>query len=204
MQPARTIHAYPDTAGRDWPICIRIPLSMALLSAGLASLSLSPALAQTAAPAPPDERRLARRHQAARAGTRSRARPAEERGRGAGKAQGRHRGDRPGSQQAQPAADRHRRAGAWRRDQDRRCRSAATPTGCPRAANPQLARIRAASEIVEVLAALQRAGRRTPPALLVRPEDALTVAAHRDAARLGGAGTAGARRETRPATSANS
>ena len=28
-------------------------------------------------------------------------------------------------------------------------------------------------EIVEVLAALQRAGRRTPPALLVRPEDAL-------------------------------
>src|SRR5215475_9152318 len=29
------------------------------------------------------------------------------------------------------------------------------------------------SEIVEVLAALQRAGRRAPPALLVRPEDAL-------------------------------
>jgi septal ring factor EnvC (AmiA/AmiB activator) len=29
------------------------------------------------------------------------------------------------------------------------------------------------SEIVEVLAALQRAGRRTPPALMVRPEDAL-------------------------------
>src|SRR6202011_4506709 len=29
------------------------------------------------------------------------------------------------------------------------------------------------AEIVEVLAALQRAGRRTPPALLVRPEDAL-------------------------------
>src|SRR5262249_20404723 len=29
------------------------------------------------------------------------------------------------------------------------------------------------TEIVEVLAALQRAGRRTPPALLVRPEDAL-------------------------------
>src|SRR6202020_1596641 len=29
------------------------------------------------------------------------------------------------------------------------------------------------SEIVEVLAALQRAGRRSPPALLVRPEDAL-------------------------------
>src|SRR6202000_3066172 len=29
------------------------------------------------------------------------------------------------------------------------------------------------AEVVEVLAALQRAGRRTPPALLVRPEDAL-------------------------------
>ncbi|PDT72998.1 peptidoglycan DD-metalloendopeptidase family protein [Bradyrhizobium sp. C9] len=29
------------------------------------------------------------------------------------------------------------------------------------------------SEVIEVLAALQRAGRRTPPALLVRPEDAL-------------------------------
>ncbi|MBN4669398.1 hypothetical protein HUS74_27905, partial [Pandoraea nosoerga] len=28
-------------------------------------------------------------------------------------------------------------------------------------------------DVIEVLAALQRAGRRTPPALLVRPEDAL-------------------------------
>jgi len=52
------------------------------------------------------------------------------------------------------------------------------------------------SEIVEVLAALQRAGRRTPPALLVRPEDALQSLRTRHAARLRGARIARARGET--------
>ena len=59
------------------------------------------------------------------------------------------------------------------------------------------------SEIVEVLAALQRAGRRTPPALLVRPEDALQSL--RTAMLLGsrGARIARPRAKSWPATSAN-
>ena len=88
-------------------------------------------------------------------------------------AQGRHRGDRSGPQQAQCATDRHRRPGARCRDQDQRCRSAAASARFARAANSQLAQFAPSREIVEVLAALQRAGRRSPPALLVRPEDAL-------------------------------
>ena len=43
------------------------------------------------------------------------------------------------------------------------------------------------SEIVEVLAALQRAGRRTPPALLERPEDALQSLRTAMLLRVGGA-----------------
>ena len=46
------------------------------------------------------------------------------------------------------------------------------------------------SEIVEVLAALQRAGRRTPPALAGAARGRAAIAAHRDAARLRGAGIA--------------
>ena len=50
MQPARTNYAYPDTSGRDRAAYIRIPLSMALLSAGIASVNLSPVTAQVADP----------------------------------------------------------------------------------------------------------------------------------------------------------
>ena len=64
-------------------------------------------------------------------------------------------------------------AGPRRRNQDRGRRSAAAAARRARTAYSRLARIRGAREIVEVLAALQRAGRRAPPALLVRPEDAL-------------------------------
>ena len=47
------------------------------------------------------------------------------------------------------------------------------PLDQPRAPDQKLAEFARRTEIIEVLAALQRAGRRTPPALLVRPEDAL-------------------------------
>ena len=140
MQPARTIHSYPDTTGRGRPASIRVPLSIALLSAGFAEPQPVARVRADRGAGAADRGRFARRHQAARAGTRSRARPAKERGRSAGEAQGRDRGDRPGPQQAQPAADRHRGAGARRRDQDRRRRSAAAPARLPRTADPRLAR----------------------------------------------------------------
>ena len=59
------------------------------------------------------------------------------------------------------------------------------------------------SEIVEVLAALQRAGRRTPPALAGAAGGRAAIAAHRDAARRRGAGDARAAPKSWPATSPN-
>ena len=52
MQPTRNIHSYPDTARRGQLCSVRIPLSLALLSAGFAGIHLVPAAAQVAA-APP-------------------------------------------------------------------------------------------------------------------------------------------------------
>src|SRR5260370_28068485 len=52
MQTTRNIHSYPDTMGRGPRCPIRIPLSIALLSAGFAGMSLLPATAQVAASAP--------------------------------------------------------------------------------------------------------------------------------------------------------
>jgi hypothetical protein len=51
MQPTRNIQSYPDTAGRGQPVSLRIPLSIALLSAGFAGMSL-PVMAQIAAATP--------------------------------------------------------------------------------------------------------------------------------------------------------
>src|ERR1700710_2271850 len=51
MQPTRNIQSYPDTAGRGQHVSFRIPLSIALLSAGFAGMSL-PAMAQIAAATP--------------------------------------------------------------------------------------------------------------------------------------------------------
>jgi murein hydrolase activator len=48
MQPRRNIHSYPDTARRGQLDSVRIPLSIALLSAGFAGMSLLPASAQVA------------------------------------------------------------------------------------------------------------------------------------------------------------
>src|SRR6202171_3683042 len=52
MQPTRNIHSSPDTAGRGQPVPLRIPLSIALLSAGFGGMSL-PAIAQIAAATTP-------------------------------------------------------------------------------------------------------------------------------------------------------
>src|SRR3977135_1571395 len=49
MQATPDIHSYPDTISRGRVSSVRIPLSIALLSAGFAGMSLLPAAAQDAA-----------------------------------------------------------------------------------------------------------------------------------------------------------
>ena len=146
---------------------------MALLSAGLASLSLSPALAQTAAPAPqtsaasPDAiKQREQELEAARAQQKSAA-EAQEKLKSDIAAIGQDRSKL--NQQLIDIAAQVRTVETRIGDAEARLR--------PLDSREQ--QIRSSldsrrSEMVEVLAALQRAGRRTPPALLVRPEDALT------------------------------
>ena len=172
MQPTRTIHSYPDTTGPDWPASIRVPLSMALLSAGLASLSPSPAPAQVTPPAPqtspasPDAiRQREQELEAARAQQRSAA-EAQEKLRSDIAAVGQDRSKL--NQQLIDIAAQVRSVETRIGDAEARLR--------PLDSREQQIRNSLdsrRSEMVEVLAALQRAGRRTPPALLVRPEDAL-------------------------------
>jgi murein hydrolase activator len=172
MQPARTNYSYPDTSGRDRAACIRIPLSMALLSAGLASLNLSPATAQVADPTPqataasPDAiKQREQELEAARAQQKS-ATDAQEKLKSEIAAVGQDRSKL--NQQLIDIAAQVRIVETRTGDAEARLR--------PLDFREQQIRNSLdsrRSEMVEVLAALQRAGRRTPPALLVRPEDAL-------------------------------
>src|ERR1700681_3901385 len=171
MQPTRNIHSYPDTAGRGQPVSLRIPLSIALLSAGFAGMSLH-AMAQITAATPqttatpPDA--IKQREQELEA-TRAQQKSAAE-------------------LQAKLKAD----IAAIGQDRSKLNQQlidiAAQVRGVETRIGDAEARLRPLdsreqqirgsldsrrSEIVEVLAALQRAGRRAPPALLVRPEDAL-------------------------------
>jgi septal ring factor EnvC (AmiA/AmiB activator) len=171
MQPTPNIHSYPDTAGRGQPLSLRIPLSIALLSAGFAGMSL-PAMAQVAAATPqttassPDA--IKQREQELEA-TRVQQKNAAE-------LQAKLKADIAAigqdrstlNQQLIDIAAQVRGVETRIGDAEARLR--------PLDSREQ--QIRGSldsrrSEIVEVLAALQRAGRRTPPALLVRPEDAL-------------------------------
>jgi len=170
MQPPRTIVSYPDTVGRGW--LSRIPLSIALVSAGFAGIDLQPSSAQLAATAPqataaaPDA--IKQREQELEA-TRAQQK-------GASEAQAKLKADIAAigqdrsklNQQLIDIAAQVRGVETRIGDAEARLR--------PLDSREQ--QIRSSldsrrSEIVEVLAALQRAGRRTPPALLVRPEDAL-------------------------------
>src|SRR3984885_14766185 len=172
MQPDRNISSLSDTARRGQWASVRIPLSIALLSAGFAGICLPPAAAQVAESTPqtttvsPDAiKQREQELEAARAQQRSAA-----------------------ELQQKLAAD----IAAIGQDRSKlnqqlidiaaQVRSVETKIGDAEARLTPLATreqdIRSSldsrrSEIVEVLAALQRAGRRTPPALLVRPEDAL-------------------------------
>jgi septal ring factor EnvC (AmiA/AmiB activator) len=177
MQPARDIRSYPDTARRGQLAGVRLPLSIALWSAGLAGMSLSPAAAQVLAPeiaastpqttaASPDAIQQREQELDAARLQQKNAADLQEKLKADIAAIGQDRSKL--NQQLIDIAAQVRSVETRIGDAETRLR--------PLDAREQ--QIRGSldsrrSEIVEVLAALQRAGRRTPPALLVRPEDAL-------------------------------
>jgi murein hydrolase activator len=173
MQPGRDIHSYSDTARRGQLSSVRIPLSIALLSAGFAGIGLSPAAAQVAA-SPPQTT----------AATSPDAIQQREQELEATRAQQKSAAELQQKLKADIAAIGQDRSKLNQQliDIAAQVRSVETKIGDAEARLSPLdtreQEIRSSldsrrSEIVEVLAALQRAGRRTPPALLVRPEDAL-------------------------------
>ncbi|KRQ95301.1 murein hydrolase activator EnvC family protein [Bradyrhizobium valentinum] len=171
MHSTRDIHSYPGTADCGArPASAVLPL--VLLSASLAAASLSPAAAQTAAPAQqatavsPDA--IKQREQELEA--------AREQQRKAAELQQKLKADIAAIGQDRSKLNQQLI------DIATQVRGVETRIGETegrlRPLDSREQQIRATldsrrSEIVEVLAALQRAGRRTPPALLVRPEDAL-------------------------------
>jgi septal ring factor EnvC (AmiA/AmiB activator) len=172
MQPTRNIHSYPGTGSRGRHCWLRIPFSIALLSAGFAGIGLIPASAQLASTAPqttaasPDA--IKQREQELEA-TRAQQK-------GAAEAQAKLKADIAAIGQDRSKLNQQLI------DIAAQVRSVETRIGDAEARLRPLdsreQQIRSSldsrrAEIVEVLAALQRAGRRTPPALLVRPEDAL-------------------------------
>jgi murein hydrolase activator len=172
MQATRHISLYHDTARRGQPHSIRTPLSLILLTASFAGLVLSPATAQVAAATSqttaPSSDVIKQREQeleVARAQQKSAA-ELQEKLKADIAAIGQDRSKL--NQQLIGIAARVRGVETRIGDAEARLR--------PLDAREQQIRNSLdsrRSEIVEVLAALQRAGRRAPPALLVRPEDAL-------------------------------
>ena len=171
MHSTRNIHPI-DTAGRGMPLTPAVLLSLYLLSASFAAASLSPAAAQSAAPAQqatavsPD---VIKQREEELEATREQQRKAAE-------LQQKLKADiaaigQDRSKLNQQLID----IAAQVRSVEIRI---GETEGRLRPLDSREQQVRASldsrrSEIVEVLAALQRAGRRTPPALLVRPEDAL-------------------------------
>ena len=171
MHSTRNIHPF-DTAGRGMPLTPAVLLALLVLSASFATTSLSPAAAQSAAPT-----------QQATAGSPDAIRQREEELEAA-REQQRKAAELQQKLKADIAAIGQDRSKLNQQliDIATQVRTVETRIGETEASlRPLDAReqqVRATldsrrTEIVEVLAALQRAGRRTPPALLVRPEDAL-------------------------------
>src|SRR5215218_4771606 len=171
MHSTRNIHPI-DTAGRGMPLTPAVLLSLYLLSASFAVASFAPAAAQSAVPAQqatavsPDA--IKQREEELEA-TREQQRKAAE-------LQQKLKADIAAIGQDRSKLNQQLI------DIATQVRSVEIRIGETEASlRPLDAReqqVRATldsrrTEIVEVLAALQRAGRRTPPALLVRPEDAL-------------------------------
>ena len=171
MQPARSFISYHDTIGRGALGPVRLSLSIALVSAGLtatildAAAQIAETAAQTAAASADTIRQREQELDAARAQQQS-ALELQQRLKAEIAAIGQDRSKL--NAQLIDFAAQVRSIEASIEDAEARLR--------PLGAREQ--QIRGSldsrrSEVVEVLAALQRAGRRTPPALLVRPEDAL-------------------------------
>ncbi len=171
MQPARNIPSYPDTARGGGLASARISLSIALLSASFAGLS-GPVAAQVAESTPqaatPSPDAIKQREQELEA-TRAQQRGAAE------------LQQKLKAEIATIGQDRSK-LNAQLIDIAAQVRTVETRIGDAEARLRPLdlreQEIRGSldsrrAEVVEVLAALQRAGRRAPPALLVRPEDAL-------------------------------
>jgi murein hydrolase activator len=172
MQPDRNIPSLPDAVRRGQLASVRIPLSLALLSAGFAGMCLSPAAAQVAESTPqttavsPDA--IKQREQELEAARAQQKSAAESQQKLAADIASIGQDRSKLNQQLIDIAAQVRSVETRIGDAESRLR--------PLDSREQ--QIRGSldsrrSEIVEVLAALQRAGRRTPPALLVRPEDAL-------------------------------
>jgi septal ring factor EnvC (AmiA/AmiB activator) len=163
---------YHDTAGRGRRQPVRSPLPLIMFAASFAGLGLSPAAAQVAAatqqataPSPDAIKQREQELEAARAQQKSAA-ELQEKLKADIAAIGQDRSKL--NQQLIDIAARVRGVESRIGDAEARLR--------PLDAREQQIRNSLdsrRSEIVEVLAALQRAGRRAPPALLVRPEDAL-------------------------------
>ena len=175
MQPTRDIHSYPDTVNRGELLMSRALLSAVLLSASFAAMSLSPAAAQVTAPAPTTQQATA----ASPDIIKQREQELE-----AAREQQKKAADLQQKLKADIAAIGQDRSTLNQQliDIAAQVRGVETRIGDAEARLRPLdfreQQIRGSldsrrSEIVEVLAALQRAGRRTPPALLIRPEDAL-------------------------------
>src|ERR1700692_4131647 len=172
MQPDRNIPSLADTVRRGQLASVRIPLSIALLSAGFAGMWLSPAAAQaaestpqTTAVSPGAIKQREQELEAARAQQKSAAELQQK----------------LAADIASIGQDRSK-LNLQLIDIAAQVRSVETRIGDAEARLRPLdsreQQIRGSldsrrSEIVEVLAALQRAGRRAQPSLLVRPEDAL-------------------------------
>jgi len=166
MREARSTPSFPETARRRWLACV--PLCAALVFTGGSN---TPAAAQAAAPqasATVSPEALKQREQELEAARLEQKRAAD--------LQARLKADIAAigedrsklNQQLVDVAARVRDAEGRVADAESRLRGL---DGREQEIRGSLESRR--SEVVEVLAALQRAGRRTPPALLVRPEDAL-------------------------------
>jgi murein hydrolase activator len=168
------LHLQSGTDRRGWPLASRIPLSVALLSAGFVAVPLASAVAQSTTPqqqaaaAAASPEAIKQREQELEAAREQQKKAAElqEKLKADMAAIGQDRSKL--NQQLIDIAGQVRSVETRIADAEARLRPL---DGREQEIRGSLDSRR--TEIVEVLAALQRAGRRTPPALLVRPEDAL-------------------------------
>jgi septal ring factor EnvC (AmiA/AmiB activator) len=164
--------SYSDTADRGQLSLACVPLSVVLLSAGFAGMSLLPAAAQVAASTPqvtaasPDDIKQREQELEATRAQQKSAAELQQKLKADIAAIGQDRSKL--NQQLIDIAAQVRGIETRIDDAEARLRPL---DGREQQIRSSLDSRR--SEIAEVLAALQRAGRRTPPALLVRPEDAL-------------------------------